>query len=178
MTQTVALDTVQFSGEPLGAVDGEISQQNRSHLSLLCRVKPGVLCALPLAHVEETMRPLAVQPMAGLPWFISGIAVIRGVPTPVVNVASLLTGEAAPALRFVTIKTGRRHLVLAVDAVLGVAEIPPGSIGALPDLLHNAELDAISAIGVLNAELLLVLRTTLLIPADVWTAIQAGCSAA
>jgi purine-binding chemotaxis protein CheW len=124
------------------------------------------------------MRPLAVKPMAGVPSFIEGLAVVRGVPTPVINVSSLLSGETSPATRFVTVRAGTRRIMLAVDAVVGIIEIPPGSVDALPQLLQNAELAAISAIGVLDAELLLVLRSTRLIPIDVWATIQAGGIAA
>ena len=118
------------------------------------------------------------MPLAGVPSFIQGLAVVRGVPTPVVNAASLLSGEASHPTRFVTVKTGTRRIVLAVDAVVGVVEIPPGSVDALPQLFQNAELDAISAIGMLDGELLLVLRSTRLIPDDVWATIRAGGTAA
>jgi chemotaxis signal transduction protein len=64
--------------------------------------------------------------------------------------------------------------VLAVDAVLGVIDIPPGSVHALPPLFQSAGLDAIAAIGVLDVELLLVLRDTRLVPDDVWATIQDG----
>lgn len=147
-------------------------QEGRSS-SLLCRVRD-VFCALPLEHVEETMRPLPVEPIAGVPSFVQGLAVVRGVPTPVVDAASLLSGDPSHPTRFVTVKTGTRRIVLAVDAVLGVIEIPPGSVDALPPLFQGAGLDAIAALGALDAELLLVLRSTRLVSDDLWTTIQAG----
>jgi len=143
------------------------------HFSLLCRVRD-VLCTLPLEHVEETMRPLAVEAIAGVPSFVQGLAVVRGVPIPVVDVARLFSGDSSHPARFVTVKTGTRHIALAVDAVLGVVEIPPASVETLPPLFQTAGLDAIAAIGVLDAELLLVLRNTRLVPDDVWTTIQDG----
>ena len=82
------------------------------------------------------------------------------------------------ATRFVTVKTGSRRVALAVDAVVGVVEIPPGSLDALPLLFQDASLDVISAIGTLDAELLLVLRSTRLIPEEFWAALEADCAAA
>jgi purine-binding chemotaxis protein CheW len=141
--------------------------------SLLCRVG-NLLCVLPLEHVEETMRPLTVEPLAGVPAFVQGFAVVRGVPIPVVNAGSLLGGTASHPARFVTVKTGRRRIALAVDAVVGINEIPLASLDELPLFLQIASLDAISAIGVIDAELLLVLRSTRLISEEVWATIQAG----
>jgi len=142
-------------------------------LSLLCRVRD-VLCAIPVEHVEETMRPLPVESIAGVPVFVRGLAVVRGVPTPVVDAASLLSGVASHPTRFVTVRTGTRRVVLAVDAVVGIIEIPPDAVDVLPPLFQSHGLDAISAIGVLDADLLLVLRSTRLVPDDVWATIQSG----
>jgi purine-binding chemotaxis protein CheW len=178
VTDAVERDAHRWSGVPHEQVDCEVSAPNRRHMHLLCRVGRDVQCAVPLEHVTETMRPLAISPMAGVPSFIQGLALVRGIPTPVVNVAALLSGEPSCPTRFVTLRTGTRHLALAVDVVVGIIDIPPGSVDALPTLLQGAELDAISAIGVLDAELLLVLRSTHLVSVDVWAAFQAGCAAA
>jgi purine-binding chemotaxis protein CheW len=151
--------------------------QDGRRSSLLCRVRD-VFCAIPLEHVEETMRPLPVEPIAGVPAFVRGLAVVRGVPTPVVDAASLLSGVASHPTRFVTVKTGTRRVVLAVDAVVGIIEIPPDAVDVLPPLFQSNGLDAISAIGVLDADLLLVLRSTRLVPDDVWATIQSGGTAA
>lgn len=141
--------------------------------SLVCRVRD-VLCAIPLEYVEETMRPLPLEAIAGVPAFVRGLAVVRGIPTPVIDAAQLLSGASGQPSRFVTVKTGTRRVVLAVDAVVGVAGIPRGSIGSLPPLFQGAGLDAIAAVGTLDAELLLVLRNTCLVPDDVWAAIQSA----
>ena len=151
--------------------------QERRELSLLCRVGD-LLCALPLEHVEETMRPLAVQPISGMPSFIRGLAVVRGTPIPVVDAGALLCGHASHATRFVTVKTGSRRIALAVDAVVGVAEISSGSLEALPLLFQDATLDMISAIGALDAELLLVLRGTCLVSEELLAVLDAGCALA
>jgi len=143
-------------------------------LSLVCRVGSR-LCALPVEHVIETMRPLPVEPMAGAPRFVRGLSVIRGVPTPVVDAARLLgvTEEesdlaAAPAAggRFVTLRAGERPVALAVDAVLTVRALAEPSLHELPPLLRDAATDVVSAVSVLDAELLLVLRAARLVPGD------------
>jgi purine-binding chemotaxis protein CheW len=132
---------------------------------LICRVQTR-LCALPLDHVIETLRPLPVEPVAGAPPFVLGLTVIRGVPLPVVDVARLLGADGAKTERFVTAMAGNRRVVLAVDHVLGVRTVAPQSLHALPSLLHTADVDVISAIGLLDAELLLVLRSARLLPED------------
>jgi purine-binding chemotaxis protein CheW len=143
---------------------------------LLCRMG-GMLCALPLEHVEETMRPLPVEPLAGVPSFVRGVALVRGIPTPVVD-AALLLGSAAShptqPTRFVTVKAGTRRVALAVGAVLGVVAIPSSLVDALPPLFEHAGLTAIDTIGVLDGELLLVLRHTRLVPDEAWDTIQRG----
>jgi purine-binding chemotaxis protein CheW len=68
------------------------------------------LCALPLEHVEEAMRPMTVEAIAGVPSFVLGLAVIRGVPIAVVDAASLLSGVRSHPTRFVTIKIGSRRV--------------------------------------------------------------------
>ncbi|HEU4347578.1 MAG TPA: chemotaxis protein CheW, partial [Actinoplanes sp.] len=71
-------------------------------MALVFRAGP-VLCALRLDEVIETMRPLGIRPLAGTPPYIRGISIIRGVPTPVVDVARLLAGESAEVARFVAV---------------------------------------------------------------------------
>jgi purine-binding chemotaxis protein CheW len=136
---------------------------SNADLSLICRVQTR-LCALPLEHVVETLRPLPVEPVAGAPPFVLGLAVIRGAPLPVVDSARLLGAHDARAGRFVTVNAGNRRVALAVDCVLGVRAVAPESLHALPALLHQADTDVIAAIGLLDAELLLVLRSARLLP--------------
>jgi purine-binding chemotaxis protein CheW len=137
--------------------------ESNADLSLICRVQRR-LCALPLAHVVETLRPLTVEPVPGTSPCVLGLAVIRGVPVPVVDAARLLGGGEARAGRFVTVNAGKRRIALAVDGVLGVRAVAPASLHALPPLLHEADTEVIAAIGLLDAELLLVLRSARLLP--------------
>ena len=145
--------------------------------SLLCRVG-GLLCAIPLEHVEETMRPLPTRSVAGAPVFIQGLAVVRGVPMPVVDGARLLCGLPAEAGRFVSVKTGTRRVVLAVEKVVGISRIPPAFLTTLPPLLRDATPDAVASMAALDAELLVVVRAARLVPNDVWPLLQLEGAAA
>jgi len=62
--------------------------------------------------------------------------------------------------------------VLAVDAILGLRAIPCNSLQDLPPLLGDARSELIAAIGAIDAELLLVLRTALVLPEDIWAALE------
>ena len=126
--------------------------------ALVCRARTR-LCALPLVHVVETMRPLPITPLAGAPPFVRGLSVIRGVPVPVVDLGALLSGsEPASPMRFVTLRLEDRCVALAVEGVLGIQELP-GTLRSLPPLLAEASAEALSSVGTLDAELLLVLET-------------------
>lgn len=141
-------------------------------LSVVCRVG-SCLCALPVAHVDETMRPLPVEPLAGTHPFILGVAIIRGVPTPVVDAGLLLGAGAVPSpKRFVALRVAERRVALAVDAVVGVRALPADSLAALPPLLQDA--GTVSAIGTLDSGLLLVLRGGRIVPESMWALLDGG----
>jgi purine-binding chemotaxis protein CheW len=127
-------------------------------------------CAIPLHHISETMRPLPVEPLAGTPRFVRGASVIRGAPTPVVDLGALLErGENGHACgRFVTVKAGVRRVALAVDAVVGVRSLDSARLEELPPLLRDADADLIEAIATSDMQLLVVLRTGRIVPDQVW----------
>jgi purine-binding chemotaxis protein CheW len=144
-------------------------------LCLLVRVGRQ-LCALPLQHVDETMRPQPVRAVAGVPRFVRGVAVIRGSPVPVVDAASALLGGgelSSHVTRFVSLKTADRRVALAVDQVVGVRRIDRRHLSDLPPLLTAASEQVVSAIGTLDGELLIVLRSGKFVPDVVWSAIEA-----
>ena len=126
--------------------------------ALLFRVRSR-LCALPIAHVLETMRPLPIEHVASAPDFVLGVSLIRGVPTPVVDAGALI-GAAEPAdfKRYVTLRSGEAGVALAVEEVLGVRELPPASLKRLPPLLREASVEILSALGALDTELLTTLK--------------------
>lgn len=142
---------------------------------LLCRSGTR-LCALPLETVRETMRALPLEAVPGMPPFLSGLAVIRGAPVPVLDLACLLGAPAAGApagARFVTLELGRRQVALAVDAVLGVRALDAAAPAGLPPLLQSAEAAFLATLGTLDAELLLVLQAGCLLPEALWQALDA-----
>jgi purine-binding chemotaxis protein CheW len=136
----------------------------------------GVACALPIAHVIETMRPLPVEPIGasgddGLA-LVEGLAMIRGAPVPVIDARRLLGVPGAAASRFVVVRAADRRVALAVDAVLDVRRIDAAALPGLPPLLRDARRDAVSAIGALDAELLVVLDSARVLPDHGWGAID------
>jgi purine-binding chemotaxis protein CheW len=144
--------------------------------SLVCRVATRS-CAIPLGAVIETMRPLPIEPIAGAPAFIAGLAIIRGEPVPVVDVARLLDPDPDPgrpgrATRFVTLRTAPRPIALAVDAVIGVHAFAPEQLSALPALAGAVASDAITAIGALDARLVVVLEAARLVPPAVFELVE------
>lgn len=130
-------------------------------------------CALPLSHVVETMRPLPIEPMAGLPPCVSGVCVIRGAATPVLDLGALLSGGApGPAGRFISIKTGRGQAALAVSSIAGIAAPGETALQELPPLLKAPHSAAVEALGALDERLFFVLSAGRLVPEDVWTALS------
>jgi len=137
-------------------------------LALLCRARTRS-CALPLIHVVETMRPLPIVPIAGAPSFVCGVSLIRGEPTPVVDLGALLGADGPPSFaRFVTVRAGGRHVALAFEEVLRLQEIPAESMAALPPLLQGASQAAVAAVAALDAGLLFVLDGARALPDTVW----------
>lgn len=132
---------------------------------LVCRV--GVRrCAIPLEAVIETMRPLPIDPLVGAAEAVIGVAIIRGDATAVVDLAGLFGQRSPEPRRFVTVRTGARVVALAVDAVVGVSRVDRQSLRALPPLLGDARTSAIEAIGAADSELLVVLRSARVAPAE------------
>ncbi len=141
---------------------------------LVCRVG-SKLCGLPLRRVRETMRPLAVEPLARTLDFVSGVAVIRGRATPVLDARKLLGSSSAhPPERYVTLDLGEhetRVVALAVDAVVGVREVPDGVLQELPRLVGGCQ-RAVGAMTAGGAELRGGLEQARLVPDDVWQRLE------
>jgi purine-binding chemotaxis protein CheW len=126
-------------------------------------------CAIPLCHVAETMRPLPVEPLTGMPEFVRGVSVIRGAAVPVVDLAALLENgrPGATCGRFVTLKLGERRVAIAVDTVVGARDLQPAELGELPPILRDASAGLIEMIGTRDAQLLVVLRASCIVPDEV-----------
>jgi purine-binding chemotaxis protein CheW len=145
--------------------------------SLVCRVGD-VLCALPLAHVGETMRTLPVDALAGVPAFVRGLAIVRGRPTPVIDAGALLLETGGSARRFVTVSPDDRPFMLAVDAVVGVMTLPAEVASTLPSVLQSPRLAAVVATTTLDGQLLLMLEHARLVPEAIWASVSPGGAAA
>jgi purine-binding chemotaxis protein CheW len=124
-------------------------------------------------QVIETMRPLPVEPISGIPSFVLGVSIVRGVPTPVVDLGTLLGMPGGIAGRFVTLRVGDRQVALSVDEVLGVYNLDSSTTQELPPLFQGASRDIIEAMGTLDTQLLVVLRQGWELPEDVWQAMAA-----
>lgn len=93
---------------------------------------------------------------------------VRGVPTPVVDMGVVLGTPGRVVSRFVTLRVGTRQVVLAVSSVLGVRYLDDSTVQNLPPLLQGASLDAIEAIGALDTQMLVVLRSGWKLPDEFW----------
>lgn len=132
------------------------------------------VCALPLAQVIETMRPLSVEPISGVPSFVQGISIIRGIPTPVVDLGAVLGTPGEVAERFVTLRIGNRQVALSVNSALGVRDLDTIITNReLPPLLQRASKNAVETIGTLDEQVLMVLRAGWELPNEVWQALKA-----
>jgi purine-binding chemotaxis protein CheW len=130
------------------------------------------LCALPVGAVLETLRPLPLRPLAGAPAGVSGLAVVRGSPVPVVDLAVLVGGapSASPSRRWVMVRCGARAAALAVDSVVGIRVLPPGA--AIAPLVAGAAQGALAELRVRDADLVLVLEASRLVPEGAFEALQ------
>jgi purine-binding chemotaxis protein CheW len=121
-----------------------------------------------LNWVVEIMRPLPIEPVAGMPAYVLGLSIVRGYPAPVIHLSALLQGQPAGAItRMVAVRSGERRLLLAVESVRGVERIERVVVDRLPALVEKSSPDAIAAIGNLDQQLYLLLRETRVISEDV-----------
>jgi purine-binding chemotaxis protein CheW len=126
------------------------------------------ICALALSDVVETLRPRPIKEVSGAPAGVCGIAVVRGKPVVVVDLATLLGGPEGKRTRWVLIRCGERRVALRVDAVLGVREFDPKIWQDLPPLLADAGSGMIEALGARDKELTLALRAGNIVPEAAW----------
>jgi purine-binding chemotaxis protein CheW len=127
----------------------------------------GQSCALPIEAVVETLRPGSIAPIPGAPAFVRGLMAIRGAAVPVVDLAGLLGVGSSQGSRLVVVRAAERRVALWVDTVVGVAPYPSQRLDTLPPLLSGVQSEVVEKVGMLDSELLLVLRASRLLPADV-----------
>jgi purine-binding chemotaxis protein CheW len=139
-----------------------------------------IACGLPIEHVIEIMRPPPVEPIARASAgvidpalaMVDGLAMIRGVPVPVIDVRKLLGKTGGHATRIVVVRVRDRQVAMLVDEVFGVQYVEQAQLSRLPPLLGGANRDSISAIGARDAALLVVLDAARLLPEHSWRAID------
>lgn len=133
----------------------------------MCRIAAQPI-AVPIAAVEETLRPLVVEKLSGVPDYVLGCAIVRGGPMPVISGSRLLGFEGGASQRWLTLKVDDRRVALAVDEVVGLRDFASAARSQLPPLLRDKS-DIFSSLATLDAELLLILRHTKLVSDLVWT---------
>lgn len=133
-----------------------------------------LLYALSLDEVVETMRPLETRPLAGTPSFVRGISVLRGVPTPVLDVARLLGGGPGEIDRYVAVRTERGILALATGPILGIRAVTAESAGGHPALLAGGGSRLVAGVATVGADPLLLLQSMRSVPDEVWEAAAAA----
>ena len=153
--------------------------ETASHAGLhLVFTVQSLACALPIGRVIETMRPQPVRRIESAPEVVLGAAIIRGIPTPVVDASRLLGAEGdAPVGRFVTLGLDGRQVSLAVTTVQGVRALGEHAFAALPPLLAEADDQAVAAIGALDQQLMLLLGGVRMLPDAVFASLPQGARA-
>ena len=142
------------------------------HSALLFRAHHRA-CALPVEDVVEAMRPLPVEEMVGAPAFVAGVAIIRGVATPVLDAGALLDARSLPRPgRLVLLRSDGRRVGLLVSSVAGVLTFEEEAFEPLPPLLRTADPDRIERLGRVDGALLHVLHRGRLVPDDLWARLE------
>jgi purine-binding chemotaxis protein CheW len=135
------------------------------------------VCGLPIASVNETMRPLPVEPIRGAPPMVLGLAIVRGAPVPVVDLATLVgagSDERHPVTRFVSLRSGSRTVALAVESVMGVRELDGAGLQQPAPLLGTSVVEVVARVGALDRELLLVLDAARTLSEGMWQSLEQG----
>ncbi len=114
---------------------------------------------------------MPVRKLPETPAVVLGVAMIRGAPVPILDVAALF-GQAGRAERLILLRLGSRRVGLPAEAVLGIRPIEATELAELPALLANAPGELLTAIGTLDGELLMALETARIVPEDVLAAFE------
>lgn len=103
--------------------------------------------ALRLAVVERIVRAVAVTPLPRAPEIIHGVVDVEGVVIPVVNLRKRLglpEKPITPEDRFIMARTQRRPVILVLDTVQAILEVPTEQIMTADQILpHARHLDGV-----------------------------------
>ena len=132
------------------------------------------LFALPVECVSETLRPPQSTALRDLPTFVTGIARVRGIALPLLDIGALAEGHplANPQRLLVLALENDRRIGLLTTEVLGIHPAEDLHLAAAPPLLQGAGEAAIHTLGNLDGELLSVLELGRIVPEEVWQAIE------
>lgn len=114
--------------------------------------------ALPVEHVLEVAERGAVTPVPGAPAHVVGVRNLRGEVLPVVDLASALGLEAAGRAageRIVVLEEGGRRAGLAVEGLVGVAQLADVSAQEGERFVSATALADGELVGVLAADAVL-----------------------
>jgi len=136
-----------------------------------------IACALPIASVIETMRPLPISHLGDAPSFVRGIAIVRAAPTVVIDTAVMLGIAPAPPARFVTVRADEGALALTFDEVVAVTRIPRPALLDVPTLLRASTREAVAALGRVEGGMLVLVETARILSREQWLRLIAGASA-
>lgn len=149
----------------------DTAEESQKTARLLCKTGRQYH-AMPIKDIIEILRVLPVEPITGVPPYVSGLSVIRGAAVPVVDVGLLIHGQATRSGRLVALKAGERSIALHVESVIGVRTFDTDAFELLPPLLRDAAAESIATVAVLDAELLLTLNAARIVPKDVFEGLE------
>ena len=101
-----------------------------------------------------------LEPIADMPQYLLGMTILHGKVVPVVDARRLIgDGPTTPPARLVSLRVDDRRVALAFDDVIGIRDVDEAAAPA-PPLLGETASDVIERIGVLDSQLLVVLRAS------------------
>lgn len=115
----------------------------------------------------------AVEAVPGAPPSVLGLCSVRGTPVPAISLPALFAAPDSPLQRLVTLRIDAQTVAIAVESIIGVRWFT-GEESRLPSLLGDVAAEFISAIGMLDAELLLFLRAARIAPPAFMNQLVAG----
>lgn len=151
------------------SVSPERSASNTGFLTLRAA---GRHCAIPVAAVIEVLRPLPVEPLAGVPSFLLGLALVRGQPVPVVDLGGVLDQQLRPASRWLHLRLEQRRLALAVEAVGRVEQLAEVDWQPLPCVFDGEATAAVTQLAERDRYLLTQLNVMRLLSEPLWQRIE------
>jgi purine-binding chemotaxis protein CheW len=103
--------------------------------------------ALRLAVVERIVRAVAVTPLPRAPEIVHGVVDVEGVVIPVMNIRRRLglpEKPISPGDRFIVARTQSRPVILVLDTVQAILEIPTEQIMTAEQILpHSRYLEGV-----------------------------------